>query len=141
MGLAYDFKNKNRVRSFCGTTIIFLSPISLHAFNLKLLIYLFEFISNDGEIQMTLFDRYEKNGPISGLILVLLKNRFEVAGFFYICCRYPRTLKHAADPYHKMLIYRLGRSVSAVCNFTYHMTFARLYFDVLFLSPRDEIKR
>ena len=46
-----------------------------------------------------------------------------------------------ADPYNKMLIYCLGRSVSAVCNFTYHMTFARLYFDVLFLSPSDGIKR
>ena len=45
-----------------------------------------------------------------------------------------------AEPYHKMLIYRLGRSVSAVCDLTYHMTFARLYFDVLFLSPSNGIK-
>ena len=44
-----------------------------------------------------------------------------------------------ADTCHKMLIYRLGRSVSAVRNFTYQMTFARLYFDVLFLSASNGI--
>ena len=34
-----------------------------------------------GGIQMTLINRFKKNGPIPGLILVGLKSRFKVAGF------------------------------------------------------------
>ena len=33
---------------------------------------------------MTFINRYEKNGPIPGLILVLLKNRFKVVGFLHV---------------------------------------------------------